>query len=99
MGLLLNYDWPGNVRELKNALEFSVIRTTGTVILPDDLPPEILADACADNLLDRLSEDKRERLLMALERAGGNRKEAAQLLGISRATLYRRLAQFGVGEA
>ena len=97
--LLLNYDWPGNVRELKNALEFSVVKATGTVIRPDDLPTEILADACADNLLDRLSDDKRDRLLLALERAGGNRKEAAHLLGISRATLYRRLAQYGVGEA
>jgi transcriptional regulator of acetoin/glycerol metabolism len=96
--LLLAYDWPGNVRELKNALEFAIIRARGTVIQPDDLPPEILADACADSLLENLSGDDRERLLTALERSGGNRKEAAQLLGISRATLYRRLAQYGVGE-
>jgi DNA-binding NtrC family response regulator len=96
--LLMAYDWPGNVRELKNSLEFAVIRARGTVIHPDDLPPEILADTCAESLLDSLPIDLRGELLAALERAGGNRKEAAHLLGISRATLYRRLAQYGVGE-
>ncbi len=95
--LLLSHDWPGNVRELKNALEFAVIRCRGTVVQAGDLPPEVVADACADAILASLTGDKRSRLLGALERAGGNRTEAAALLGISRATLYRRLAQYGAG--
>ena len=59
-----------------------------------DLPPEVVADTCADAILANLTGDDRSRLLGALERAGGNRTEAAALLGISRATLYRRLAQY-----
>ncbi len=93
--LLMSYDWPGNVRELKNALEFAVIRTRGTIVQIGDLPPEVVADGCADTILQSLSGDERDRLLEALARAGGNRTEAAQLLGISRATFYRRLAQYG----
>jgi DNA-binding NtrC family response regulator len=93
--LLIAHDWPGNVRELKNSLEFAVIRARSATIQTADLPPEVMADACADAILESLSGDDRERLLAALERAGGNRTEAAQLLGISRATFYRRLAQYG----
>jgi DNA-binding NtrC family response regulator len=92
--LLLSHSWPGNVRELKNALEFAVIRCRGSVLQASDLPPEVVADMCADAILESLSGDDRSRLLGALERAGGNRTEAAALLGISRATLYRRLAQY-----
>ncbi len=95
MRLLIAHDWPGNVRELKNSLEFAVIRARGTIVQASDLPPEIAADTRADTILECLTGDDRERLLAALERAGGNRTEAAQLLGISRATFYRRLAQFG----
>jgi PAS domain S-box-containing protein len=93
--LLLSHDWPGNVRELKNALEFAVIRCHGSVVQVGDLPPEVVADTCADAILANLTGDERSRLLGALERAGGNRTEAAALLGISRATLYRRLAHYG----
>ena len=92
--LLLSHSWPGDVRELKNALEFAVIRCRGSVLQASDLPPEVVADMCADAILESLSGDDRSRLLGALERAGGNRTEAAALLGISRATLYRRLAQY-----
>jgi DNA-binding NtrC family response regulator len=97
--LLMSYDWPGNVRELKNALEFAVIRARNSSIKPVDLPPEIGEAVRSDSLLSQLSSDDREGLLQALERAGGNRKEAAHLLGISRATLYRRLTQFGCGSS
>jgi DNA-binding NtrC family response regulator len=95
MRLLIAHDWPGNVRELKNALEFAVIRARGSAIQAADLPPEVVAETAADTILETLTGDERERLLAALERAGGNRTEAAQLLGISRATFYRRLAQYG----
>jgi DNA-binding NtrC family response regulator len=95
LALLMSYDWPGNVRELKNAVEFAIIRARGATITESDLPPEIAEAMRSDSLLARLSSDDREGLLAALERAGGNRKEAAQLLGISRATLYRRISQFG----
>jgi DNA-binding NtrC family response regulator len=91
--LLLAYTWPGNVRELKNAIEYAVIHCQGTVLQPDDLPPEVLASSPAPFLLPHRPRDKQARLLAALEAAGGKRAVAARLLGISRATLYRQLAR------
>ncbi|WP_118838809.1 sigma 54-interacting transcriptional regulator [Salinibacter ruber] len=89
---LLNYDWPGNVRELKNALEAALIRASGDVLRADDLPPEIReASASASS-----GPDEAERIRAALEQTDGNRTEAAELLGISRATLYRRLDEYNI---
>ena len=95
--LLADYHWPGNVRELRSAIEFAVIRCQGAVIQPDDLPPEILRPADFENVIpgDPLIDDK-ARFLQALERSRGNRALAARLLGISRATLYRRLADLKI---
>jgi PAS domain S-box-containing protein len=92
--LLVDYDWPGNVRELRSAIEFTVIHCRGAVIQADDLPPEIFQPAdiiAGDPLLDEKS-----RFLQALDRSRGNRALAARLLGISRATLYRRLADLKI---
>ncbi len=96
MQRLVRYPWPGNVRELKSAVEFSVIHCPGAVIQVTDLPPEIL-DPTGAYLPDiSFISDQKERVLIALERAQGNRVAAARLLGISRATLYRRLASLGI---
>ncbi len=90
------YRWPGNVRELRSALEFAVIRCRGTVVQPEDLPPEVCgAGGAVSPRLDP-PVDERERLLTALRQTGGNRTAAAQLLGMSRATFYRRLADFDI---
>jgi DNA-binding NtrC family response regulator len=95
--LLLDYPWPGNVRELRSAIEFAVIGCRTEMIQSDDLPPEVvqaaeLATAIpADPLMD-----EKTRFLDALSRSRGNRALAARLLGISRATLYRRLADFKI---
>jgi PAS domain S-box-containing protein len=95
--LLMDHPWPGNVRELRSAIEFAVIRCTGAVIQPDDLPPEIgaTADFAGSIPGDPLSDEK-ARFLEALTRSRGNRALAARLLGISRATLYRRLADLQI---
>jgi PAS domain S-box-containing protein len=95
--LLAGYHWPGNVRELRSAIEFAVIRCGGAVIQPDDLPPEILQPADFESVIpgDPLVDEK-TRFLQALERSRGNRALAARLLGISRATLYRRLADLKI---
>ncbi|MBM4142298.1 MAG: sigma-54-dependent Fis family transcriptional regulator [Lentisphaerae bacterium] len=92
MRVLMQYAWPGNVRELRNAVEFAVISCRGGTITVRDLPPEV-----ADLRLPRAArlgyepEGERERILEALRRAGGSRAGAARLLGIGRATLYRRM--------
>jgi PAS domain S-box-containing protein len=91
---LIDYDWPGNVRELKSAIEFTLIHCAGAVIQTEDLPPEIFppAEAIAGDPL----QDERSRFVQALDRSRGNRALAARLLGISRATLYRRLADLKI---
>ena len=95
--LLTGYPWPGNVRELRSAIEFAVIRCRGAVIQADDLPPEIFEPTNLASALstDSLNDDK-VRLLDALGRSRGNRARAARLLGISRATLYRRLSDLKI---
>ena len=95
--LLMDHPWPGNVRELRSAVEFAVIRCRGQVIQPDDLPPEISQPAGFASAVpgDPLSDEK-ARFLDALSRSRGNRALAARLLGISRATLYRRLADLNI---
>jgi DNA-binding NtrC family response regulator len=97
MRAMLAYDWPGNVRELKHALGYAVLHAPGNTIELEDLPPEILEHATPVPSSSDLPADERERIVEALARAHGERKAAAALLGVSRATLYRRMAQFGIG--
>lgn len=85
---MVRYSWPGNVRELRNAIEFAAIRCAGRTIYAEDLPEETVRNGFA-GLFPAPREE--ERVGHALEAAGGNRSEAARLLGISRATFYRRL--------
>jgi len=101
---LTAHHWPGNVRELRSVVEFAVIRCRGATIQAEDLPPEI--DHCSGPTLSHQTQqtqdifhfpvDEKERLKSALNRTGGNRTAAARLLGISRATFYRRLADHGI---
>lgn len=92
MALFLNYSWPGNVRELRSAIEFAVIHSKSSVIIPNDLPPEIAdSDESVSSLALDSIEDERERFLEALRLSHGNRAKAARSLGISRATFYRHL--------
>lgn len=95
--LLMDHPWPGNVRELRSAIEFAVIGCGGAVIKPEDLPPEIGAPSDFGSSIpgDPLNDEK-VRFLDALSRSRGNRALAARLLGISRATLYRRLADLNI---
>jgi DNA-binding NtrC family response regulator len=96
MQAMLAYDWPGNVRELQHTLGYAVIHCPGTTIELEDLPPEVLEHARPVPVAGDLPGDERERIMAALERAAGERKAAAVLLGVSRATLYRRMAQHGI---
>ncbi len=90
--LLLDYSWPGNVRELRNAIEFAVIRARGAVLQTHDLPPELITYHAGGGAARAAAvSDERERILTALQAAKGRRGQAAKLLGISRATFYRRL--------
>ena len=98
MAMLLDHGWPGNVRELRNVLEYAVVRCPGAVIRPDDLPPELIEFQSATPC-DTPGDDETDRLKAALKWARGNRTRAATLLGISRATLYRRLKELGLDDS
>ena len=93
---LLEYDWPGNVRELRNTIEYAVIRARDQILREDDLPPEIVDYKMPKINLRFSGENERSIILSALEQTGGNRKEAAKMLGISRATFYRRLDEYDI---
>ena len=97
MAVLLDYGWPGNVRELRNVLEYAVVRSQGSVLQPDDLPPELL-ESYPVNASEEVGDDEADRIAAALKWARGNRTRAATLLGVSRATLYRRLKELGIDE-
>jgi Nif-specific regulatory protein len=91
---LLAYRWPGNVRQLRNVLDSAVVLADDDQIQPHDLG---LRDSGGD-ALDSLEIDVWEKklILEALRRADGNVPEAARLLAIGRATLYRKIEQYGI---
>lgn len=94
--LLTAYSWPGNVRELKSAMESALIHCKGTVVQVGDLPPEIRYPEPKSTYVPLHRDDERTRMLGALQQTCGNRSEAARLLGMSRRTFYRRLAEYDV---
>jgi DNA-binding NtrC family response regulator len=105
MALLQRYAWPGNVRELENVIERALALSKDGVILPSDLPPEIAHEAAAAAsaatggglVEDRptLAELERRYIDLILRETGGNKKRAAEILGIDRRTLYRTLERAG----
>lgn len=95
---LMAYPWPGNVRELRNVLERAASLTPGGVIDTGDLalaagPPPPPAPA---SLSEAVAATEIALIRAALDRAGGNRSEAARALGISRQALYDRLKRYGL---
>lgn len=96
MRLLTEQPWRGNVRELQSTIEFAMVRCKGPVLQVSDLPPEIVQPARLMRPSESGVEDRRQRILDALARADGNRSSAARLLGVSRATFYRRLEDLGI---
>jgi transcriptional regulator with PAS, ATPase and Fis domain len=105
--VLRAHDWPGNVRELKNVIEYAFAMGDGPVLEPGDLPPE-LADPEVSADAPEIAEpgnsagrDQGEgaRIRRAIERSAGSRDRAAQILGISRVTLWRRMKALGILDA
>ena len=97
---MLAYDWPGNVRELMNRVRRAIVMSEDQLITPQDLQ---LADRTGESTVIHLDvarqEAERHSLLGALQHANGNAGRAAELLGVSRATLYRLLERHGVSLA
>ncbi|MBI5850463.1 MAG: sigma-54-dependent Fis family transcriptional regulator [Planctomycetes bacterium] len=99
---LVRHDWPGNVRELRNVVESMVVRARGNILTTSDLPPEIGTAPAVEHegwefLSGRTAEDvERNHIRVTLEHTGGNRLKAAQLMGISERTLYRKIKEYGL---
>ncbi len=85
------YSWPGNVRELRHVIEHGVLACRKGTLHLDHLPPEI--QPLESGMMFGGQQDEKAQIQAALAQCQGNRAAAARLLGISRATLYRRFAQ------
>jgi PAS domain S-box-containing protein len=106
MRMFMNYDWPGNVRELERVMEHAYVFVKGPVILPAYLPAlsefwhERGAAAAGGQApaeaADDPRDDERRAILEALEQSGGRRQKAAELLGMSRTSLWRRMKDLGL---
>ncbi len=97
MRILESYPWPGNVRELRNAVEkMCVLSQTGEIGVEDI--PDIMKRGHAKVLSTSgtLGETEKAKILAVLEEVGGNRTKAAERLGISRRTIYRKLEEYGL---
>ena len=104
---LAAYDWPGNVRELESAIEYAALQTRDAEIAPEDLPAKLqsaeVREAAQRSPLVALFDDlptldelERRYVLHVLEVVGGNRTNAASLMGIDRRTLYRMAERFKI---
>jgi DNA-binding NtrC family response regulator len=99
MQRLMQYDWPGNVRQLENSIQRALAVSSGVRLELKDVPSTILyrtesqagtADAAT------LQELERKAIMEALEAVGGDRVQAAKLLGIGKTTIYRKLKEYGL---
>ena len=104
------YAWPGNVRELENVIERAVVLSRGESLAMEDIPMELqMLDPSQDVSLavqkrtgrgvghrELVGEFERARLVDALDEAGGNKSQAARLLGLKRSTFYNKLRKYGL---
>jgi DNA-binding NtrC family response regulator len=104
LAALVGYAWPGNVRELENALESAVALNRSGTLTPDDLPPKLRTAPRNGNSADELYADlpsldelKKRYLTFVLRLSAANKAKAADILGISRKTLYNFLERYKLG--
>jgi DNA-binding NtrC family response regulator len=109
MKCMLQYDWPGNVRELENCIERAVALGSQEMIDLADLPPALraqqeneltvqpVAGAAPPAANTDLEELERDTIQRVIEQVHGDKAQARRMLGISRATLYRKLKRYNIG--
>jgi transcriptional regulator with PAS, ATPase and Fis domain len=90
ISILNKHHWPGNCRELQNVIQYTLVQCQGNMIEPEYLPANLFA-AGAENFIQPRRAPKLDdkTVLQALQKAGGNKRRAAEILGVSRSTLYR----------
>ena len=98
MATLVRYDYPGNIRELEHLIQRTVTLARGTVIRPEDLPPELsqARETAGGNLAEQLESVEKKMILNALEKADGIQTRAAEELGISERVLRYKMKKHGI---
>lgn len=107
MALFTSYSWPGNVRELEHAIERAAVRCKGGEITAEQVDflltraqrhqaPEPLPAPVSGSLRECAKQAERDRIIQALEQAGGNKSKAAKILGIDRSVLYSKLRKYEI---
>jgi two-component system response regulator AtoC len=101
MQAMQRYEWPGNVRELRNVIQHAYIVGTGEILELADLTPELRGEPPPNQSREAMTERQleRKRLIEALDEADGQKQKAAELLDISRTTLWRKLKDHGISES
>ena len=94
MQLLLRHSWPGNTEQLWQVLRQVVQRRRAGAIMPKDLPPECWT--VSRRLLSPLESIERDAIVQSLQDHDGNKVRAAEALGMSRATIYRKIHEYGI---
>ena len=97
---LYKYDWPGNIRELQHCVESSVVMASGEEITLEDLPPSVSRASSVESISLPLgiSLDEAEKIIIQENLAAnkGNKSKTADILGIGRKTLHRKLEEYGI---
>ena len=98
---LFSYSWPGNIRELKNCMESAVVMAKGKTIEFDDLPSHIRGESEKEKAISlelpiTMEEAEKALIMETISFASGNKTKAAELLGIGRKTLHRKLSEWKV---
>lgn len=95
--MFMHHQWPGNVRELKHAVEHAFVLCRSSTIMPEHLPAEIRSTTQGPEQQCGPAEgNSPQKIVAALNRTGWNKAKAARLLGISRQTLYRKIAEYEI---
>jgi len=102
---LLDYSWPGNVRELQNTVEYAVVLARNNLIGIKEMPAEVQLPTALQKSergsaqrqgVPSLDDVERETIIQALAQSHGNKKKAAELLGIQRPTLYNKMKRYAI---
>jgi DNA-binding NtrC family response regulator len=99
MRFLMAYPWPGNVRELENAVQRAVVLSRGETVFPEHLPPRVRSaepDGSEPTPGRTMREIERDVIVKTLRETGGNRTNAAKILGIARRTLQNKIKEYEI---
>ena len=100
---MLAYDWPGNIRELGNCVESTIVLSPDKIIDLDDLPAAVRNSGSGDRIVltvgTTMYHAEKEMILATIAYCGGNKSKAADMLGMARKTLHRKVQEYQLGES